>query len=168
MFVPARGRLTLDEPDKISSSVLELYSSLAFKPSTGHYTVLASIILSARSEGSVKVISLSTGSKCLPTARLPPRGDALHDSHAEVLARRGAVRWFLEEIGRLSSAGTSDWIQKCDPGENAKHALKDGVHIHMYISTIPCKVQNLLDIHLFLKPRLWCVNSKVVTHRLAF
>jgi len=84
-----------------------------------------------------KVISLGTGSKCLPTVLFSPRGDALHDCHAEVLARRGAIRWFLEEIERYHDSGGSEWIARDRDGD-CKYTPKDGVHIHMYISTVPC------------------------------
>ncbi|KAF8488931.1 hypothetical protein F5888DRAFT_1750230 [Russula emetica] len=46
-----------------------------------------------------QLLAGGAGVKCLPTSCLPVRGDALHDSHAEVIARRGAIRsWLLEEV----------------------------------------------------------------------
>ncbi|KAH9947307.1 hypothetical protein B0H21DRAFT_692369 [Amylocystis lapponica] len=112
-----------------------LYISLRFSPPPGQYTVLASFVLS--NADSLKVISLATGSKCLPTSRFSKEGDALHDSHAEVLARRGALRWFLEEIQQiaLSSRSESMWICKRPDG---RFYLKDGVRIHFYVTTVPC------------------------------
>ncbi|KAI0650132.1 hypothetical protein C8Q79DRAFT_998051 [Trametes meyenii] len=106
-------------------------------PPDGQFTILAGFIL--RTSETSKVISLGTGSKCLPAARLPRGGDALHDSHAEVLARRGVVRWFLEEIARLSSGNfptyTSLWLER---GICGKFVLRPGVKLDMYISTVPC------------------------------
>jgi tRNA-specific adenosine deaminase 1 len=123
-------------PDDLTSSVLTVYRSLNFKPPSGQFTILASFVLTSPATLTPKIISLSTGSKCLPAIRLPPRGDALHDSHAEVLARRGAVRWFLEELGRFIVIGKSEWISLSTDG---KYGLRDGVRICLYISTIPCK-----------------------------
>ncbi|KAI9449652.1 hypothetical protein BJY52DRAFT_1359770 [Lactarius psammicola] len=36
---------------------------------------------------------------------LPPRGKALRDSHAEVIARRGALLWLLEEVQQRTTMG---------------------------------------------------------------
>lgn len=119
--------------DGVVYRILELYSSLTFRPPPGQFTILASFILS--SGNSLKIISLATGSKCLPAARLPQQGDALHDSHAEILARRAATRWFLEEVTRSVTQGGSQWIEK---GDDRRYALKNNVHMHMYVSTPPC------------------------------
>jgi tRNA-specific adenosine deaminase 1 len=120
-------------PDEISSHALELYSSLAFSPPPGQFTVVASLVLA--SSLALKSISLATGSKCLPAMRLPNQGDALHDSHAEILARRAAIRWLLEEITRSVAGSSSQWIERQHDG---RYALQNGVHMHMYISTPPC------------------------------
>ena len=125
-----------DSPDTIAALVLSKYAEQKFKPPDGQFTILAGFVL--RSAESLKVISLGTGSKCLPASRLPHNGDALHDSHAEVLARRGAIRWFLEEIARScsTSAATSTWIRRREDG---KFALREGTTLIMYISTVPCE-----------------------------
>lgn len=119
--------------------VHELYSRLAVKIPLGQYTILAAFILTYFD--AIKVISFATGSKCLPTDRFSKMGDALHDSHAEVLARRGAVRWLMEEV-RQASVGQQDsaWLLKASDG---KYSLKEGVHTHLYVSTVPCKSYEL-------------------------
>ncbi|KAH9850063.1 adenosine deaminase/editase, partial [Lenzites betulinus] len=110
------------------------YSQLNFKPPDGQFTILAGFVL--RTSEKTQVVSLGTGSKCLPAARLPKEGDALHDSHAEVLARRGFIRWLLEEIGRLCSLdGTSYWLSKHEDGT---FSLREEAELDMYISTVPC------------------------------
>jgi len=117
---------------EISSYVLELYYSLAFRPPPGQFTVLASLVLASTK---LKAISLATGSKCLPATRLSKQGDALHDSHAETLARRAAIRWFLEEIIRSIAGLGSEWIER---GDDERYGLKKGVHIYLYVTTPPC------------------------------
>ncbi|KAK0206100.1 adenosine deaminase/editase [Desarmillaria ectypa] len=116
--------------DAIIHHIHGIYASLKNSPPDGKFTILASFFLT--NEKCTKVISIATGTKCLPTIRLPTQGEALHDSHAEVLARRGAIRWFMEEILRQTA---SDWIV-CRIG--GKYALKDGVALNLYISTVPC------------------------------
>ncbi|TFK74460.1 adenosine deaminase editase [Pluteus cervinus] len=119
--------------DDCVTDILHVYNSTAFTLPANQYTILASFFLS--NDTTSKVISLGTGTKCLPASRLPLRGEAIHDSHAEVLARRCATRWFLEEIQRYSVDVRSEWIQRAPDG---KFELLDGVSLNMYISTVPC------------------------------
>ncbi|KZT12898.1 uncharacterized protein LAESUDRAFT_640421 [Laetiporus sulphureus 93-53] len=122
--------------DFVSSVALQLYNSLALKIPSGRFTVLASFIL--HREGEIpRPISLATGSKCLHLSRLPEEGDAVHDSHAEVLARRGALRWILEEINRALSDDRykSSWIHRASDG---KFVFNDDVRMYLYVSTVPC------------------------------
>jgi tRNA-specific adenosine deaminase 1 len=117
--------------------IMTLYGSLPLQPPPQQYTVLASFFLASNVTGH-KIISVATGTKCLPSNKLPVDGESLHDSHAEVLARRGAVRWFLEEIRRCNTtnfAFESEWIYLCD----GKYTLKADVRLILYISTVPCK-----------------------------
>jgi len=130
--------------DEDVTPILQLYSSLKFTPPPGQYTVAASFFLtSASAPRTTKIISLATGTKCLPTARYPLKGEALHDSHAEILARRGAIYWFFTEIRRCqssSSAGAepyeSPWIYRLPDG---KYDLREDVQVNLYISTPPCQ-----------------------------
>lgn len=141
--------LDTSQVDDLVSRVHAQYDALRFKPSSElQFTVLAAFVLSKPScdvgdSGSSeltttwKVISIATGSKCLPTEKYPVKGDALHDSHAEVLSRRGAIRWMYEEIRRcLHTSSGSAWIEKRET--NGKWTMKEGVKLHMYVSTIPC------------------------------
>ncbi|KAF8076038.1 adenosine deaminase/editase [Lyophyllum atratum] len=123
--------------DEDVSSILKTYSALSFNPPPAQYTVAASFFLTSSASPNPKIISLATGTKCLPTSRYPLKGEALHDSHAEVLARRGAIRWFLEEIGRCETPGVyqSSWIYR-DP--EGKYDLREDVEVSLYISTVPC------------------------------
>lgn len=106
----------------------DIYSSIGFKPPSKQFTILASFYLTRQincSKTNFKPISLTTGTKCTPAAKYSPRGELLHDTHAEVLARRGAVR--VTESGILS-----------DSDDNPPYCLRPGVSLHMYVSTLPC------------------------------
>ena len=118
--------------------LLDVYSSFGFTPQHSQYTVLASFFLTHSKTTNIKIISLGTGTKCLPANRLSPKGEIVNDSHAEVLARRSAVLWFLEEIQRICSVNTyrSTWLDICSDG---RYSLRDGVKLNLYISTVPCK-----------------------------
>lgn len=132
------------DPDYLATVINAEYASQKFRPPTGQYTILASFILVSPERH--QVISLATGSKCLPTNRLSGRGESVNDSHAEVLARRGALQWFFGEVRRMrncASGETSFWIEKHLSG---KYQLRDTVHIHMYISTVPCASINFVVV----------------------
>lgn len=123
-------------PDDLATAVNAVYTSLRFRPPAGQYTILAGFILVSPERH--QVISLATGSKCLPANRLSGHGEAVNDSHAEVLARRGALVWFLDEVCRMRGRApgeTSPWIEQHPSG---KYRLRDTVRVRMYISTIPC------------------------------
>ncbi len=82
-------------------------------------------------------ISLGTGVKCLPANRLPPLGDALHDSHAEILARRGFVRWLLTEAGTVID-GEDDGlgVLRFDH-QDGMFRLREDVGVWLYVSALP-------------------------------
>lgn len=133
-----------DSPDHVASLVLATYSKLNFKPPSGQFTILAAFVL--RTTDQLKIVSLGTGSKCLPAERLPKAGDALHDSHAEVLARRGAIRWLLEEIARVCPEDAdyaSPWLTR---GADGLFMLHETVQLDMYISTVPCMLSGFLYV----------------------
>ena len=138
----------------VVTAALAQYDTLPWTPQPDKHTVLAGFALHDLHSGRTQLLALGAGAKCLPAGRLPARGDALHDSHAEVIARRGAVRWLLEEAQRTavhrhrdargspSSAAASAWLSVCEDSEEEDgrpvFALRDGVRLWMYASTVPC------------------------------
>ena len=134
------GHMNQHGPDEIAEVVLRQYTALNFRPPPNQFTVLASFVLT-NDAGALKIISLGTGSKCLPAIKLSGGGDALHDSHAEVIARRGAIRWLLEEISRMKTSG-SVWLEDAPDG---RVKLAQNVHLHLYVSTVPCMYTSLLS-----------------------
>jgi len=143
--------------DDIVKAIHDIYSGIGFKPPSKQFTVLASFYLTRQIstansfKTSFKLISLAAGTKCTPAIRYSPRGELLHDAHAEVLARRGAVRWLMEEIKRMNVvaptdlAYTSNWLTDTESGISSDfddyppYCLRPGVSLHMYVSTLPCR-----------------------------
>ena len=164
VFFLEKIMISEDTVDKVVRRVLNQYAECNFKPSNDYqYTVLAAFTFvkcdksvsgldsgsydspkndtSLDSGSDVKVVALATGVKCLPTSRYPVRGDALHDSHAEVLSRRSFVRWLYGEVQRAAhSSSESKWIER-DEG-SGKWRMKQDVRLMMYISTVPCKIRS--------------------------
>ena len=113
----------------VASAVMRAFASLPKngKPQPHEYTLLAGFVVeestadvdadegpsspSARRAprcGVMRVVALGTGSKCLTRAARCPRGEALNDSHAEVLARRALLAYFYDELERLADATSSE------------------------------------------------------------
>ena len=101
----------------------------------------------------VVVVSCATGTKCTAVhdnkkdkedATTPSAIDAiLHDSHAEVLARRGMMRVLWQEIirydndGKLDAEGCSG-LRLLSKLPNGKFQLQSNVQLHLYVSDSPC------------------------------
>ncbi|CAK9787422.1 hypothetical protein CC85DRAFT_267281 [Cutaneotrichosporon oleaginosum] len=129
------------EPEDVVHAALETYARLPKhgKPTVRdngvkEWTVFASVVLTSPTT-SPRVASIGAGVKCLPANRLPPLGDTVHDSHAEVLARRGFVRFLLSEAATLLAGQESAVLSQPSPG---KFALLPDVEVWLYISALPC------------------------------
>ena len=164
-----RGAMAASEPvaAAVAAAVLRRYASLPKngKPQAGEYTLLAGFALTDDRDPSAppRVVALGTGTKCLPAHSRCARGEALADTHAEIVARRALVRFFHRELHRLARDVTSDdapdaaagspppsssssppvgvfeWI---DPPPSSPGAppvrLRAGVRVHMYATQSPC------------------------------
>ena len=109
--------------------------------------VIAGIVLTDVKElepHDITVVSLGVGTKFIPcdvaTAIEQASKDCLwnahvHDSHAEVLARRGFLRFLYREIESFVRSGESSWLEITTKGAAT---LKRGVAAHLYVSTAPC------------------------------
>eukprot|EP00210_Caulerpa_lentillifera_P005253 g5020.t1 len=114
--------------------VLELYNKLpkTGKPQSTEYTTLAAVVATPVNEPAV-VISLATGSKCLPSHYWSPT--RLNDSHAEILAKRAAVDYTLNEISHLNSTQKEKGILF---GRSDKGVVRTQASIHLIITEPPC------------------------------
>jgi hypothetical protein len=60
---------------------------------------------------SPQVVSLATGTKCIGGEYISLQGLSVNDSHAEVLARRGFLRFLFSELALIADGGESQFIQ---------------------------------------------------------
>ncbi|KAK8016276.1 hypothetical protein PG993_014465 [Apiospora rasikravindrae] len=147
-------------PDIIASLVLQEYEKLPVKRKPPvrdngiHEWVPLSGIVAEIRGNDLRCLSLATGMKCLPQAKLPlARGNVLHDWHAEVLAIRAFNRFVLDECKLLAEGGPDakslfirrrrvDELQElattAAPWCGQPFTWRDDVKLHMYCSEAPC------------------------------
>jgi tRNA-specific adenosine deaminase 1 len=119
--------------DAVVDQIFKKYESFGYAPPNNAFSVLAAFYVLDDRNGETMIVSIATGSKCLPTAKFSNTGNTVHDFHAEVLARRGAVRWLMQEMLHGSE---SQWLEWDEPKQLWR--LRDMMSIHMYVSTLPC------------------------------
>ena len=90
------------------------------------------------------VISFASGTRCITGDKMSLRGDVVNDSHAEVVARRGLVRYLYHQC-HLFHQEASDTIFELVPGADPQSdahlklvRVKDQFKFHLFISTAPC------------------------------
>ncbi len=121
--------------DKYLSIMNNSVNNVVYSP----YKVIAGIVKSVDNDPTnLKVISIGTGSKFLYEKNLNSDGNAVHDTHAEVVARRGFIRYIYNQIGQYTGSNTSNCIFEKTDDTNAKFRLKSGIKFHLYVSTAPC------------------------------
>lgn len=91
----------------------------------------------------LKILCLTTGTKCLAEKQLPIDGSLVHDSHAEVLARRCLIRYLFNEIAKLKCndkepINTSDIVERNTDGTDKKFKIKPNLDLVLFISHTPC------------------------------
>nr|XP_054589432.1 tRNA-specific adenosine deaminase 1 [Nothobranchius furzeri] len=111
------------------------------KPEPGReWTLLAAVVKVTRREDAdsveKEVVSLGTGTKCIGQTAMSPNGDILNDSHAEVIARRGCLRYLIQELHRAVSGRGS--LVFCSADERGKWRLRPGVSFLLFTSHTPC------------------------------
>ena len=143
---------------KLSSST----SSSSNHSHSREYTVLAGIVMERchdDSYSSFQVISIGTGTKCLPQKEVSSFGDNLADCHAEVLARRAFIRFLYLTSLRLRASLLAGKEEENNPlcplqltatatattnatamKANSPYSvtLKSGFKFHLYVSDPPC------------------------------
>lgn len=127
--------------DDVAKLCIEKYNSLkkTGKPTAHEWTVLSGIILKD-ADGSLFLIALATGTKCLGESELTnspqeERGSRLSDSHAEVLTRRAFIQYLYDQIDLTLSGSKSIVFQRNDKN---KIVLNSSVSFHFFLSQTPC------------------------------
>ncbi|OCF77615.1 hypothetical protein I204_01607 [Kwoniella mangroviensis CBS 8886] len=130
--LPAHGKPLIRSNGVPEWTILSTFSLVVPQPQIGPQT-------------RVIPISLGTGVKCLPYSKLSEYGDTLHDSHAEIIARRGFLRWLLWQAHLQAQVTRGERVEeelfveiREEEGDRGRLRLKDGVQMWLYISVLPC------------------------------
>lgn len=97
--------------------------------------VIACFIMEDQSNGTLKVVSMGSGTRCVEGHKLSLEGQVVNDMHAEVVARRSLRRFFYSELHKFYGQNSGDTIF-VSTGNRA--AVRDNIKFHLYISTAPC------------------------------
>ena len=113
--------------------------------------VLAGIVMTTDAEmEDMRIISISTGTKCINGEHMSVTGNALNDCHAEIISRRCLVDYLyrhLEKIAGVNPEGNDeDAIFTPRPCGNG-YKLKDNIRFHLYINTAPCGDARIFSPH---------------------
>ncbi|XP_015929094.1 uncharacterized protein [Parasteatoda tepidariorum] len=102
----------------------------------GGRKVLAALVMKkGGSDSRGNVICLGTGNRCITGEGLSQDGLVVNDSHAEVITRRGFLRFLYKQLKTYEFGKEHSMFESTDDG---KLQIKTDVTFHLYISTAPC------------------------------
>lgn len=133
--------MTTPSADRIANTTLDKFKSLpkTGKPSCKEWTVLSSILKYDHQNDGLEVVAIGTGTKCLGKEySLSCSGEIINDSHAEVMARRGFLRYVLESINKQKDF--------CYDGTIKKFRLDPTVSFHFFTTHPPCGDASIFDV----------------------
>ncbi|XP_040266870.1 double-stranded RNA-specific adenosine deaminase isoform X2 [Bufo bufo] len=105
--------------------------------------ILAAIIMKRHSEDLGTVVSIGTGNRCVKGEELSLRGETVNDCHAEIISRRGFIRFLYDQLMKYNPDTPEDSI--FEESEGVMLRVRPGVTFHLYISTAPCGDGALFD-----------------------
>ncbi|XP_021345781.1 double-stranded RNA-specific editase 1-like isoform X3 [Mizuhopecten yessoensis] len=97
--------------------------------------VIAGLVMKTSEADLGTVISIGTGNRCITGQQLSLEGNTVNDSHAEIITRRGFIRFLYKKLLTFEPNGPNGFFVKSPSG---KLKIRDGITFHLYISTAPC------------------------------
>ncbi|XP_053560440.1 double-stranded RNA-specific adenosine deaminase isoform X2 [Bombina bombina] len=105
--------------------------------------ILAAIVMKKNSEDQGTVVSIGTGNRCVKGEELSLKGETVNDCHAEIIARRGFLRFLYSELLKYNPDLPEESIFEESEGDLMR--VRPSVTFHLYISTAPCGDGALFD-----------------------
>ena len=142
-----------EEADRVAALCIAAYRANCRSHAVGWrgQTVVAGFVLSRPGPhgGSRQYtcVSLGVGTKFMApsVARQDPSRELVHDSHAEVLARRGLQRFLHGQLalGVASRGREGLFERRLEAG--GVWSLQEGILLHLYTSAAPCGAASLAE-----------------------
>ncbi|NXM68385.1 DSRAD deaminase, partial [Serilophus lunatus] len=108
--------------------------------------ILAAIIMRKADKGLGEVVSIGTGNRCVKGEELSLKGETVNDCHAEIISRRGFVRFLYSELMKYDPSNPSSAEESIfEPARGKRLKIKSSVTFHLYVSTAPCGDGALFD-----------------------
>ncbi|NWW32476.1 DSRAD deaminase, partial [Panurus biarmicus] len=108
--------------------------------------ILAAIIMRKGNKGLGVVVSIGTGNRCVKGEELSLKGETVNDCHAEIISRRGFVRFLYSELMKYDPSNPSSVEESIfEQAGGKKLRIKSSVTFHLYVSTAPCGDGALFD-----------------------
>ncbi|KFP94507.1 Double-stranded RNA-specific adenosine deaminase, partial [Haliaeetus albicilla] len=108
--------------------------------------ILAAIIMRKGNKGLGAVVSIGTGNRCVKGEELSLKGETVNDCHAEIISRRGFVRFLYSELMKYDPSNPSSAEESIfEPAGGKRLKIKSNVTFHLYVSTAPCGDGALFD-----------------------
>ncbi|XP_027554923.1 double-stranded RNA-specific adenosine deaminase isoform X1 [Neopelma chrysocephalum] len=108
--------------------------------------ILAAIIMRRANKGLGVVVSIGTGNRCVKGEELSLKGETVNDCHAEIISRRGFVRFLYSELMKYDLSNPSSAEESIfEPAGGNRLRIKSSVTFHLYVSTAPCGDGALFD-----------------------
>ncbi|XP_078577057.1 uncharacterized protein LOC144862455 isoform X6 [Branchiostoma floridae x Branchiostoma japonicum] len=135
--------------DRIASVSHQVFNNIVLnlQESISGRKVLAAMVMLRGDEDQGTVISIGTGNRCITGEHLSLEGQTVNDSHAEIIARRGLLRYLYQQLLTYYDDPENSIFQECDEDSKQHFKLKPDVTFHLYISTAPCGDGALFSLH---------------------
>ena len=121
----------------IADAVWNKHEEVLNAKDTRHKTVLAGYVIRRKEDEKredLQVVALGTGTKCLPGDEYTLDGSAVHDCHAEIIARRSLIRWIYHQLNTADNPGS--FAIKCEGG--VEGYVFRPFELWLYTSQCPC------------------------------
>ncbi|KAJ8298692.1 hypothetical protein KUTeg_022752 [Tegillarca granosa] len=97
--------------------------------------VIAALVMKCSDTDVGTVVSVGSGNRCITGQQLSLEGNTVNDSHAEIITRRGFIRFLYKRLLAYDPNNSRDMFEKAPSG---KLRIRSGITFHLYISTAPC------------------------------
>ncbi|PVD34090.1 hypothetical protein C0Q70_05353 [Pomacea canaliculata] len=123
--------------DKIAALTHQAFNSLiaSIPENLAGRKVIAGLVMKRSVDDIGMVVSIGTGNRCITGDKLSLEGNTVNDSHAEIITRRGFLRFLYQQLMTYQNGKPHKIFEQ---GSSGKLRVQSGITFHLYISTAPC------------------------------